>query len=118
MQKHQQQQKAAHDNSEALAVFKPGELVLVQNHRGASKWLNGRILRRKGPVSYLVTVGSKVLYCHVDHLLRRRATSKDNPSATDFTCIPDEETSVDPHNVSGSTEPGGRNQTVDESPQP
>ena len=71
VQKHQQQQKAAHDNSKALAVFKPGELVLVQNHRGASKWLNGRILRRKGPVSYLVTVGSKVHYCHVDYLLRR-----------------------------------------------
>ena len=45
VQKHQQQQKAAHDNSKPLVVFKTGEPVLVQNHRGASKWLHGRILR-------------------------------------------------------------------------
>ena len=98
-------------------VFKTGELVLAQNHRGVSKWLHGRILRRKGPVSYLVTVGSKVRYCHVEHLLRRKATSTDKPSVTDFTCMLDDETSMDPHNESESTDSGGRNDNVEEPPQ-
>jgi len=34
-------------------------------------------LRQKGPVSYLVRVGSKVHYCHVDHLLKSNVLAED-----------------------------------------
>ena len=30
----------------------------------------GRIVRQKGPVTYLVQVGTRIKFCHVDHLLK------------------------------------------------
>ena len=71
VEKHQFQQKKAHDNTKPLVSFTKGETVLVRSHKGAPKWIAGRILRQKGPVSYLVQVDSRVRYCHVDHLLKR-----------------------------------------------
>ena len=70
VEKHQLKQKSAHDNSKPLVSFTKGQTVLVYNQRGMPKWITGRILQQKGPVSYLVRVGSRVRYCHVDHLLR------------------------------------------------
>ena len=35
----------------------------------------------KGPVSYLVRVGSRVRYCHVDHLLRSKVMPVEAESA-------------------------------------
>ena len=40
--------------------------------------MTGRILQQKGPVSYLVRVGSKIRYCHVDHLLKSNVISEGN----------------------------------------
>ena len=70
VEKHQLKQKSAHDNSKPLVSFTKGQTVLVHNQRGMPKWITGRILQQKGPVSYLVRVGSKIRYCHVDHLLK------------------------------------------------
>ena len=47
------------------------------NHRSIPKWSVGQILRQKGPVSYLVRVGSKIRYCHVDHLLKSNVPAED-----------------------------------------
>jgi len=70
IEKHQQQQKQSHDKRTALVTFSKGETVLVRNQRGKERWLPGRIVKQKGPVTYLVRVGSQIRYCHVDHLLR------------------------------------------------
>ena len=115
VQKHQLQQKQAHNNKKALAVFKEGTRVLVRNHRGIPKWLNGKILKQKRPVSYLVRVGSSIRHWHVDHLIKRKATSEDKSdrassvnrdSTTDFTCMPDDEivVTMQPQNVSEGTQ--------------
>ena len=57
-------------------------LELLQNHRGTPKWLNGQILRQKGPVTYLVRVGPKIRYCHVKHLIWRYPSSRNNQIKT------------------------------------
>ena len=80
VEKHQLQQKSAHDNSKPLILFTKGETVLVHNKRGTQKWITGKILQQKGPVSYLVRVGSRVRYCHVDHLLKSNVLPDENPS--------------------------------------
>ena len=73
VEKHQPKQKSAHDNSKSLVSFTKGQTVLLHNQRGMLKWITGRILQQKGPVSYLVRVGSRVRYYHVDHLLKSDA---------------------------------------------
>ena len=39
---------------------------------------NRKTLQQKGPVHYLVRVGSRVRYCHVDHLLKRNVLPGEN----------------------------------------
>ena len=75
VEKCQQNQKAAHDGKKSLSTFLKGEKVLVLNKRGKTKWLFGRI---KGPVIYLVKVGSRIRFCHVDHLLHMAVEDMDN----------------------------------------
>ena len=70
IEKHQQQQKQFHDQKRHLVTFSKDESVLVRNQRGRKQWLPGRIVRQKGPVTYLVQVGSRIRFCHVDHLLK------------------------------------------------
>ena len=102
VQKHHHQQKCAHDNTKALSVFDKGEQVLVRNHRGTPIWQKGQILRQKGPVTYLVRVGPKVRYCHVEHMIRRNPASQNNHtktpvnqhSATDSPWVPDDEADI------------------------
>ena len=72
VEKHQHKQKEAHDNGKPLVLFTKGDTVLVRNQKGTPKWTAGRVLRQKGPVSYLVRVGSRVRYCHADHLLKTK----------------------------------------------
>ena len=50
VEKHQLQQKKAHDNTKPLVSFTKGETVLVRNHKGAPKCIAGRIVQQKGPV--------------------------------------------------------------------
>ena len=54
------------------------KLVLVHNQRGMSKWMTGRILQQKAPVSYLVTVGSRIRYCYVNRLLKSKVMPEGN----------------------------------------
>ena len=58
-------------------TFAKDESVLVRNQRGKKTWLPGKIIRQKGPVTYLVLVGNQSRFCHVDHLLKTgiKATS-------------------------------------------
>ena len=37
---------------------------------GVEKWVPGTVIRRLGPLTYLVKVGRQLHYVHVDHLLR------------------------------------------------
>lgn len=128
VQKHHLQQKRRHDNSKPPTVFKKGEFVLVRNHRSKTRWLKGKILRQKGPVSYLVQVRSTVRFCHVDHLIRRNTTPESKAdaaseetqqSASDFTWLPQDEpdVAVVPQNVSEGNQSGDENRTT-EVPQP
>ena len=77
VEKHQLKQKSVHDNSKPLVSLTKVQTVLVHNQRGMPKWITRRILQLKGPVSYLVRVGSRVRYCHVDHLLKSNVIAEE-----------------------------------------
>ena len=51
-------------------IFSKDEPVLVRNKRGKRSWLPGKVIRQKGPVTYLVQVGTQIRFCHVDYLLK------------------------------------------------
>ena len=43
----------------------------VRNTRGGvEKWVPGTVIRRLGPLTYLVRVGRQLRYVHIDHLLQ------------------------------------------------
>ena len=44
---------------------------MVKNFRGGKlKYLVRVIVARKGPLTYIVRIGTSTRYCHIDHLLR------------------------------------------------
>ena len=67
----QQQQKLYHDQGrKQLREFSKNDCVLVRNFRGGKeKWVRGKVLKKLGPLTYLVLVFQKVRYVHVDHML-------------------------------------------------
>ena len=61
-----------HDKSRVkMRELSSRDSVNVQNTRGGvEKWVPGTVIRRLGPLTYLVKVGRQLRYAHVDHLLR------------------------------------------------
>ena len=74
VEQQQLKQKTAHDGKKQLVIFLKGEKVLVHNKRGNTMWSPGIIIQQKIPVTYLVKVGQRTRYCHVDHLLHNGNT--------------------------------------------
>ena len=54
-----------------LREFSRGDKVIMKKFRGGKlKHLIGVIVERKGPLTYIVRIGTSTRYCHIDHLLR------------------------------------------------
>lgn len=54
-----------------MRVLSLRDSVNVRNaRRGVEKWVPGTVIRRLGPLTYLVKVGRQLRYVYVDHLLR------------------------------------------------
>ena len=66
--KKQAVQKTAHDTHSVNRAFEEGTLVYVRNFNGSPKWLPGVIVKRTGPVSYLVQLENTQVHCHQDHI--------------------------------------------------
>lgn len=78
VEKCQKNQKVAHDGKKVPSTFVKGEKVLVLNKQGKTKWLFGTIVQQKSPVTYLVRVGSRIRFCHMEHLLHTEVENMDN----------------------------------------
>ncbi|XP_064653072.1 uncharacterized protein K02A2.6-like [Lineus longissimus] len=59
-----------------MRTFSQNEVVRVKNTRGGGnvKWLPGKVVKVLGPQSYVVRVGSRNRYVHVDHLQKSGET--------------------------------------------
>ena len=78
----QAKQKLHHDRSRVkMRDFAAADSVSVRNMQGTyAKWIPGTVIRRLGPLTYLVKVGHRLRFVHVDHLLQ--AHSVDNACGT------------------------------------
>ena len=66
----QAKQKKDHDLHTRRREFFVGQRVLVHNLRDGPRWLQGTVIERKGPLSYLVQLASGTVWKrHVDHML-------------------------------------------------
>jgi len=50
----------------------------VLDKQGKTKWLFGTIVQQKSPVTYLVKVGSRIRFCHLEHLLHTAVEDMNN----------------------------------------
>ena len=82
VQNKQQEMKRHHDNARVKErSFVVGEPVRVRNFRGGKeKWLPGVIAKVCGPRTYVVKVGPKMRFVHVDHLLWGRDVTSESAS--------------------------------------
>lgn len=76
MEEHIQNQQGIqqwqHDKShDKLRKLSPCDLVNVQNTQGGIEmWVPSTVIRRLGPLTYLVRVGHQLCYVHINHLLQ------------------------------------------------
>jgi len=70
----QLKQKTYHDKTTTkLRDLQPGDQVRVKNFReGKEKWLRATVVKRLGPVRYLIDDGGRQRSVHIDHLLFSR----------------------------------------------
>eukprot|EP00112_Aurelia_sp_Birch-Aquarium-sp1_P007391 Seg1804.5 transcript_id=Seg1804.5/GoldUCD/mRNA.D3Y31 product="putative protein K02A2.6" protein_id=Seg1804.5/GoldUCD/D3Y31 len=62
--------------------------VLVRNHRDSKeRWIPGIIVKKKGPLSYLVKCGQRIRFVHIEHLLSSEIPPKE--IAEELPVIPD-----------------------------
>ncbi|CAJ1066281.1 uncharacterized protein K02A2.6-like [Xyrichtys novacula] len=81
----QQSQKKYHDKGRTkLRELSAGDQVSVGNFReGKEKWMRGTVVKRLGPVSYLVNDGVRERTVHIDHLLLLHEKAVDDNSSSD-----------------------------------
>lgn len=74
----QAKQKLYHDKERLkLREFQENDQVRVKNFRGGDeKWTAATVIKRLGPVTYLVWEGHRQRSVHVDHMLGRRGELK------------------------------------------
>ncbi len=70
VQQEQLKQKQAHDKSQTVRELEINQPCRVRNTREGreEKWIAGRVMKRLGPLRYLVQVGNQTRYVHIDHL--------------------------------------------------
>ena len=86
----QEEQKERHDQHACERHLKPDDCVYMRNFSSNSnqKWLAGIILKRRGPVSYVVKLtDGRTFHRHQDHVRLRHDTGLETDSATEFPVV-------------------------------
>ena len=80
-------QKIHHDKTTTtLRHLFPGDSVRVRNFReGKEKWFRATVVKRLGPVTYLINDGWRERSVHIDHLLLSRENELQYPNGRDHT---------------------------------
>lgn len=113
----QQDQKKRHDQYARLRSLSPGDNVYVRNFSitNNQQWLPGIILKRNGPVSYVVELSDgRVFRRHQDNVRLRQDAGPETDTSTGFpvvepTMTPECPTEQDPEApVPASTSGGGQ----------
>ena len=75
-------QKGYHDQHTKERSFAVGDLVFVSELPCKRKWFQGKIIERKGPLTYIVELSDgRIIRRHVDHI--RVRTSETVPQTTE-----------------------------------
>ncbi|CAK6983729.1 uncharacterized protein K02A2.6-like, partial [Scomber scombrus] len=85
----QQKQKQYHDKGKPkLRNLSEGDSVRLRNFRGGKeKWIMGKIVKRLGPVTYLIDDGVRERTVHVDHPLFSNEKALDSFNSSDHTYL-------------------------------
>ena len=85
MNAQQAKQKLHHDRSWVkMRDFAASDSVSVRNMQGTyAKWIPGTVIRRLGPLTYLVRMGHRLRFVYIDHMLQ--AHSVDNTGGVEPT---------------------------------
>ena len=85
VQKNQERQKMAHDGGVKVRSFRVGDAVFVENFNGSPKWIAGRVIANRGPLSLTIQLnnGTKVNR-HVDHVRLRGMEGEENASLAGY----------------------------------
>ena len=74
-------QKLDHDRRSTQREYRVGETVMARNYRDGPRWMEGIVVERKGPLSYVVQVNHGMLWRrHIDQLRNGPSTAQHTDS--------------------------------------
>lgn len=75
----QRQQIKYHDKKGVKSrELRVNQSVLVRNHRDSKeRWIPGIVVKKKGPLTYLVKCGQRIRFVHIEHLLSSEIPPKE-----------------------------------------
>ena len=81
----QEKQMVQHDQHAKTRHFEEGQNVMVRDfHPSKPKWIAGKVVRKTGPLSYVINVGLGLDWKrHVDHIMEANAEPLPETSAQD-----------------------------------
>ncbi|KAM3602656.1 uncharacterized protein V6R79_008254 [Siganus canaliculatus] len=106
----QEKQKERHDQHARERQLKPDDCVYVRNFSSSNnqQWLPGIILKRNGPVSYVVQLADgRIFRRHQDHVRLRHDSGLESDCATEYPVVRSTTVEVDPQESETHTEVSG-----------
>ena len=90
VQEKQEKQVNYRDQHSSMREFIPMQLVRVKNcyDNGVIKFVLGSIVKLLGPLRYLLRVGHRMRYCHVDHLRSTGETTAETSDGDSTILVP------------------------------
>ena len=85
-------QKLDHDRRSVQREYRVGETIMARNYRDGPKWMEGVVVERKGPLSYVVQVNHGMLWRrHIDQLRNGPSTVQQTDSDVEVPTGPETE---------------------------
>ena len=85
-------QKLDHDRRSVQREYRVGETIMARNYRDGPKWMEGVVVERKGPLSYVVQVNHGMLWRrHTDQLRNGPSTVQQTDSDVEVPTGPETE---------------------------
>ncbi|CAG2224140.1 unnamed protein product [Mytilus edulis] len=115
VQQKQQRQKQSHDKTAQVRNFNVGDSVYILSHNREAKWITGTLIKRTGPVSFVIELNDGRTVKRHQNQIRHKYDQYSDNKLPDISEIPDIPIPVVSDNQADVETPSGSSDTSDNS---
>ncbi|CAG2211726.1 unnamed protein product [Mytilus edulis] len=112
VQQKQQRQKQSHDKTAQVRNFNVGDSVYILSHNREAKWITGTLIKRTGPVSFVIELNDGRTVKRHQNQIRHKYDQYSDNKLPDISEIPDIPIPVVSDNQADVETPSGSSDTM------